>query len=365
LRKLEAVCAKLGIPVRVSEVQHGPQVYRVRLEPAENRKGKLTRLTTIRRHAPDIGLAIGAHPVTATQDRDGFWLEIPRRARRTVRLTDFGPDDFSGGRLPILLGAGLAKRAVVVDLADPSTPHILIAGTTGSGKTVLLKGIAASLLRHGGEAWGLAVVDTKRDLTVLEESRRHICFRMKKWDATEHFRRWLRRESDGEKSVEEEGEEEYEIVSDGVITSPETANNVLDLVYQECERRQEQGASEPRFVLIVDEFADLVLSNQYIREKTVRVAQVGRSAGVHLVLATQRPSVQVVDGLIKANFPVRVAPNVLTQTDSRVVLDTVGAEKLLGAGDGLVLLGGELVRFQAPYVTDDEIAGLLGRDNGP
>lgn len=349
--KLEDICESLGIPAKVVETQVGPQLYRVKLEPGRNGRGKRTRLCTIKNRAPDIGLAIGAYPINTTQDHEGFWLEIPSETRKPVHLAHITDRAMMGKRLPIALGIDIKNQPLVIDLAEANTPHMLVAGTTGSGKTVLLKAVLTSLLRHDND-WHMAVVDTKQDLDVLAGSCRHVHF----FEALSKKRGWLGTAlfGDGNRTV-----------SHGVITTPAMAETVLDGLYQQCQARQTRGIDEPRILVVVDEYADLALASKEIMKKTVRLAQVGRSAGIHMILATQRPSVKVVNGLIKANFPVRVALKVVTKTDSRVILDTAGAEKLLGKGDGLVLLNGELVRFQGAYVSDDVVRRAVREDNEP
>ena len=334
------ICASLSIPIRIMETHTSPQLHRVRLEPGVNSKGRLTKLCSIRSRTEDIALAIGTYPVTTSQDQSGFWLEVPRLKRPVLTLDDM--KDQSGYRLPIVLGMGIYNEPVIVDLAEPNTPHMLVAGTTGSGKTVLLKAILAHLMRCT-ESWNMVVIDTKQDLRAVAGDPRHVTFlkpRILSW-----WQKLLK--------------PKRQVLSNSIITSPAMAEMALNTLYAQCQARQRAQVQEPRILLVIDEYADLVLANKAMMMKTVRLAQIGRSAGIHMILATQRPSVKVVSGLIKANFPVRVALKVVTKVDSKVILDTGGAEKLLGKGDGLVLLNGKLVRFQGPYVSDKEVVRII------
>lgn len=258
-------------------------------------------------------------------------LDIPNKERRTVDLKTVlastkGIEEF---KLPIILGYTVYNEPFVVDLAD--APHILIAGTTGSGKSVGLRSIITGLLHfiHDIEIY---MIDPK-------------CVEMlafEKYEQTE------------------------------VITDIDEVQEVLDFLQFRVEDRyyrlKEQGVTNiadakdmPYIVLVIDELADLFARNKNTKDDILKIIQKSRAAGIHLIAATQRPSVDTVSGIIKSNFPTRIAFRVSSYEDSRVILGSAGAEKLLGDGDMLYRKqAGSFERVQGAYITDNEIKTILG-----
>lgn len=318
MNQLEQVLTKLGRPARVGRVVEAPQVWRVELTPlhrvlTRGNRGQMTQVAHLRRLQDDIALGLGVESVSFALD-EGLWLEVPKQNRDMVRLGDVE----AAGGLPWVLGRSVTGESLSLDLTKPESPHILVAGTTGSGKTVALKaGIAGLIERRSPDDVRLILIDTKHELRVFKDAA-HVAF-----------------------------------VCSGVDEAVATLNGAL--ANAEARYVSGLGAVKPRWVIVIDEFADLVLGNKDVEKVMVRLAQKVRAAGTHLVIATQRPSVDVVTGLIKANFPVRVAFQTVSKVDSEVVLDVRGAERLLGCGDGLLMMQSRVTRFQGAFINDNEI----------
>lgn len=324
MNTIERVTHNLNVPVEVVNVHVAPQIFRVRIRPATNKRQTLTKVTSLRRRADDLVIGIQSD-VSVTQDETGLYLEIARPDRA---ILPYRPGAAIGG-LPITLGQSVAGHPVRLDLADPSTPHLLIAGTTGSGKTTQLRSIIADLVHHNSpDDLRLVVIDPKFELSRELDGLPHLVG------------------DDGERGK--------------VITGAREARFMLRELLKIARRRYEDDAGpEPRIVVVIDELADLVLRYRSIEEVLIQLAQIGRGVGIHLVIATQRPSVDVVSGLLKSNLPVRVSFRLPTRVDSRVILDGNGAERLLGRGDGLLRRNGYNERFQAPYVSREQIRALV------
>ena len=338
---LDKVLKELKIPCVIGNVVDGPQVESYRLEPgfypyaSKNTPPMRIKVQSIINRAADIAIGIGAKDVYIRND-DGVWIEIPKEERDIVSLDDV--EEPQGYGLPVRLGLTTRGDPVSIDMASPPSPHLLIAGATGAGKSVCINSIIYDLVkRYTPDELQLVMIDPKRiELARFKELKHLKC---------------------------------------DVITSVHTAEDALRNLIEQMEMRYENmemygytdisQADGPRIVVIIDEYADLVLQNPFIPMLVAKLAQKGRAAGIHLVLATQRPSVNVIDGVIKANFPARIAFSVATGMDSRVILDRSGAEKLTGMGDGLLLLGGKITRFQGIFVDDDSIAELVSKNKKP
>ncbi len=335
-----------GIEVEMDEITIGPTVTRYALKPAEG--VKLARIVALQN---DLALALAAHPLRIEAPIPGkslVGIEIPNKAKSTVGLgTLLADDKFKGAEKPLMLALGrsISGKGVYANLAE--MPHCLVAGTTGSGKSVTIHTMITSLLyRNGPEDLKFIMVDPKRvELTlykniphlltpVITEAKKTIL--ALKWAAKEMERRYDLLEQE---SVRDIGSYHKNIFgkkknSDG--TEPERL---------------------PYIVIIIDELADIMTS--YPRELEsgiVRLAQMSRAVGIHLILSTQRPEVNVITGLIKANVPARIALKVSSQIDSRTILDAGGAEKLLGAGDMLYSSGkAQPERLQSAFLTETEV----------
>ncbi len=327
----------------VQAVKPGPVVIQFEYQPAPGTK--VSRIIGLQN---DLARSIAAISVRVAGNIPGkhvIGIEIPNKKRQMVSLHQvlasdaFNVDD---KLLPMALGVDIAGRPVVTDLAN--MPHLLVAGTTGSGKSVSVNTMICSMLmKHTPETLRLIMVDPK----MLELSM---------YNGIPHL-----------------------LVP--VVTNPKKAARALDWAVVEMERRYQlmsdakvrnlssynQRASEtsnmetlPLIVIIIDELADLMMvAGKDVEQSICRLAQKARAAGVHLVLATQRPSVDVITGLIKANLPSRLAFRVSSRIDARTILDQMGAEQLLGQGDALLMTGGcNMARVHGAFVSDEEVQAL-------
>ncbi len=340
-----------GIAVEMGEINVGPAVTRYTLKPAEG--VKLSRITALN---PDLALSLAAHPIRIEAPIPGkslVGIEVPNRAAALVRLGSLMhyPEFEKSGPLGFVLGRDVSGEPNFANIEK--MPHMLVAGATGSGKSIFVHSILTSLLYKNSPATlKLILIDPKRvELSI--------------YDGIPH------------------------LVSP-VITENKKALGVFRWAIQEMERRYEllqkagsrdiksynaahaagsdAGEPLPYILIAIDELADLMSSyGRDVEGSIVRLAQMARATGIHLLLATQRPSVEVITGLIKANIPARVALQVASQIDSRTIIDTPGAEKLLGHGD-LLFLSAELSkpkRIQGAFITEEEIKAVASfiRDN--
>lgn len=342
-----------GIEVEMDEVTIGPTVTRYALKPAEGMK--LSRIVALQN---DLALALAAHPLRIEAPIPGkslVGIEIPNRTKSIVGLATLLSDDKfrnSSKALTIALGREISGRAVFGNLAK--MPHLLVAGTTGSGKSVAIHSMIASLLyRNGPDDLKFIMIDPKRvELTlynniphlltpVVTEPKKTIL--ALKWAAKEMDRRYDILEAESVRDIES-----YH----ANILSSSTKNAASDGT---------EIDSLPYIVIIIDELADIMSS--YPRElesAIVRLAQMSRAVGIHLILSTQRPEVNIITGLIKANIPSRIALRVSSQVDSRTILDTGGAEKLLGAGDMLYSSGeASPERLQSAFISEAEVKKVV------
>ncbi len=340
-----------GIEVEMDEITIGPTVTRYALKPAEG--VKLSRIVGLQN---DLGLALAAHPLRIEAPIPGkslVGIEVPNKTKSTVGLATLLADEkFQGGSLPLLMGLGKAINGKSFFGNMAKMPHLLIAGSTGSGKSVTIHALITSLLyRNGPDDLRFIMIDPKRvELTlyngipqlltpVITDPKKAIL--ALKWAAKEMDRRYDILETEGVRD----------------ITSYRA--NVMGASKKEDGTEAE---AMPFIVVIIDELADIMQS--YPRElesAIVRLAQMSRAVGIDLILSTQRPSVNVITGLIKANIPARIALQVASQIDSRTILDQGGAEKLLGAGDMLYLSGemSQPERLQSAYISENEVKKVV------
>jgi len=343
-----------GIEVEMDEVTIGPTVTRYALKPAQG--VKLSRIVGLQ---SDLALALAAHPIRIEAPIPGkalVGIEIPNKVKATVGLASLiGDPAFANSKpLTAAIGRNIAGKPVLYSIAK--MPHLLIAGTTGSGKSVTIHAIISSLLyRHGPDELRFIFVDPKRvELTlynsiphlltpVITDSKKAIL--ALKWAATEMNRRYDILEGESVRDIDSYHRKHEKDFAKGV-TSTDSADAPDRMPY---------------IVIIIDELADIMQA--YPREleaAIVRLAQMSRAVGIHLILSTQRPEVNVITGLIKANVPSRIALRVPTGIDSRTILDTTGAEKLLGQGDMLALVGtSQAERLQSAYITEDEVKDVV------
>ncbi len=351
-----------GISVEMDEISIGPSVTRYALKPAEG--VKLSKIVALNN---DLALALAAHPIRIEAPIPGkslVGIEIPNTTKTTVGLaTLLSSDEYqqSDKSLLVSLGKSIAGKSYFGNLAK--APHMLIAGATGSGKSVTIHAIITSLLfRNAPDNLKFIMIDPKRVELTLYNKIPHLltpvitdpkkAILSLKWAAKEMSRRYDTLEKNSVRDIDSYHKtilapalEKFE--KDG--GDPEEANSSLP-------------ETMPYIVIVVDELADIMQT--YPRElesAIVRLAQMSRAVGIHLILSTQRPSVNVITGLIKANVPTRVALQVSSQIDSRTILDGAGAEKLLGAGD-MLYQGGEMAkpqRLQSAYITETEVKKVV------
>ncbi len=350
-----------GINVEMDEISIGPSVTRYALKPAEG--VKLSKIVALQN---DLSLALAAHPIRIEAPIPGKSLvgvEIPNTTKTTVGLaTLFGSEEFKQSDKPLLisLGKGISGKSHFANLVK--MPHLLIAGATGSGKSVTIHAILTSLLyRNSPENLKFIMIDPKRvELTmynkiphlltpVITDAKKAIL--SLKWAAKEMDRRYDVLENNKVRDIES--------YHRNVVAPALKKMNGRDLSEEEA---AEMPETMPYIVVIIDELADLM--QMYPRElesAIVRLAQMSRAVGIHLILSTQRPSVNVITGLIKANIPSRIALQVTSQIDSRTILDAAGAEKLLGAGD-MLFMSGDMAkpqRIQSAYISEPELKSVV------
>ena len=341
------------IPVEIVNIESGPTITQFGVQPlyiergGEKRKVRVSRIASA---ADDLALALAAPAIRIEAPVPGqpfVGIEVPNPEKTMVGLRGILLSKQmagQGGTLPLALGRDTSGTPVVADLAR--APHLLIAGATGSGKSACINGVIVSLLMyHGPESLRFIMVDPK---LVELPGYNHIPHMIGKvitdLEDVHGALTWLLLQMD----------ERYRLFRECTVRNIDAYNRLA--------RRRKKLDTLPRIVLVVDELADLMMTApEEIEKQLVRLAQMARATGIHLVLATQRPSTDVVTGLIKANFPSRIAFAVTSQVDSRVILDSPGAEKLLGQGDMLLMRPdkAKIQRVQGSYVTDSEIKRVV------
>ncbi|MDP3093683.1 MAG: DNA translocase FtsK [bacterium] len=340
-----------SIPVEMGEVNIGPTVTRYTLKPAEGIK--LSKITAL---SNDLSLALATHPIRIEAPIPGkslVGIEVPNKVRTQVRLRNiFETPEFQGSPSPLLfsLGRDVAGNPCFADLAR--MPHLLIAGSTGTGKTICLNSIVLSLLyRNSPETLRLIMIDPKRvEFPVYQEIPHLLSPVIFDSQKTVNVFKWLVKEM----------ERRFEVLASAKARDIASYNREANFRLSKAavKGQEEDLEAIPYIVIIVDELADLMAARgKEIEGGIVRLAQMARAVGIHLVVATQRPSVEVVTGLIKANITSRITFQVASQVDSRTVMDSAGAEKLLGAGD-MLFISSETARprrIQGAYVTDKEV----------
>ena len=340
---LENTLLEFGVEAKVVKINRGPVITMYELEPAMGTK--VNRITSL---SDNISLAMKSANIRIIAPLPGkgtVGIEVPNVKSELVLLRDIlETAEYSedGSPLKLALGKDISGGPIITDLAK--MPHLLIAGATGSGKTVCLNGIiSAFLFNSSPDELKFLMIDPKRVELMMFEGIPHLV--------------------------------------SPIVTNPKKAAAALNWVVNEMERRYEIFAGKgvrniaaykekieegdeglPYIVVVVDELADLmIIAQQDVEGAIMRIAQLSRAAGIHMILATQRPSVNVVTGVVKANFPARISFKVASKVDSRTVLDANGAEKLLGRGDMLLMEPGEsaLIRGQCSLVEDGELRNIV------
>ena len=358
-RMLEKTFAEFGFKVRVVEIETGPVIsqYEIELEAG-------LRLAKIVNLADDLAIALrvpSVRIVAPIPGKNSVGIEVPNTTRQMVRLREVMEETQAKAKtlkIPLFLGKDVAGNPMVVDMA--SMPHLLIAGRTGTGKSVCLNSLILSMImtRRPDEVRMLMIDPKMVELTPyksLPHLMHPVVTDMKKAEA---ILAW----------AVEKMEERYALLAKVGVRHLTQYNQ---LGREEILRRMDPPGPEeaaaipttmPFIVMIADEIADMMMTaGKEIEQHIIRLAQKSRAVGIHLILATQKPTVDVITGLIKSNLPARIAFQVASRTDSRVVLDECGADRLLGNGDMLFLSPGtsQILRGQGTFVSDDEINGVM------
>ena len=354
-RILEETLRDFGIEVKVTQADSGPVITRYELQPAAG--VKVQKIVAL---SDDIALALKAHSVRIVAPIPGksrVGVEVPNSTTTTVYLKEIlESKEFqsAASKLTIVLGKDTAGVPIVTDLAD--MPHLLIAGTTGSGKTVCVNSIITSILFNATpDEVKFIMVDPKMvEMACFDGLPHLLCPVVTDPKKVSSTLKWLLKEM----------EDRYKLFA-------RLGMRNIDIYNEKLEKSQGNGKREidveelsplPYIVIIIDELADLMMiSSQDVENAITRLAQLSRAVGIHIILATQRPSVDVITGVIKANFPARISFQVASKVDSRTVLDANGADKLLGKGDMLFLKPGtsKPIRAQGNLVTDEEIERVI------
>jgi S-DNA-T family DNA segregation ATPase FtsK/SpoIIIE len=359
ITKIQVKLGEFKIQGRIINVLKGPVVDTFEWELGAGEK--VSRLTVT---AEDLSLALSGSPIRMVYPMKGrttVGIEVPRNPREFIFLDDvITSKDFINTvhQLPLAMGKDAFGGPIVVDLA--AMPHMLVAGSTGAGKSVFINSILVSLLiKKSPKQMKLILIDPKQLELALYARLPHLLMPViteAKTAATSLL--WACQEM----------ERRYSIMSEFGVRNIEGFNHklkrapreIVDKIRKFYEYSMEDTYELPYIVIIVDEFADLILTQKgkEIETHICRLAAKARAAGVHLILATQRPSVDVITGLIKSNFPTRVSFRVTSSTDSRTILNAMGAEKLLGKGDMLYKQGVDTTRIHSAYVEEEEIESL-------
>lgn len=370
-RALEGVLEDFGVKGQIVAVKPGPVVTLYELEPAPGIKS--SRVISL---ADDIARSMSAISarVAVVQGRNAIGIELPNAKRETVYLREmFETDNFinASGHLQVALGKNIGGEPIYADLAR--MPHLLIAGTTGSGKSVGINTLILSLLyRLSPDRCKLIMIDPKMLELSVYEGIPHLLAPVVtdpkkavvalKWAVKEMEERYKKMSKVGVRNVDGYNTRVAQLLEKGEKLT-RTVQTGFDAETGQPTYEQEDMDSSPMpyIVVIIDEMADLMMvAGKDIEGAVQRLAQMARAAGIHVIMATQRPSVDVITGTIKANFPTRISFQVTSKIDSRTILGEMGAEQLLGQGDMLYMAGGgRISRLHGPFVSDGEVEAIV------
>ena len=350
--KLQKTLYSFGVSAKVENVSVGPAITRYELKPAEG-----VRVSKIANLADDIALNLAAETIrieAPIPGKQAVGIEVPNKENEIVHLRDIiDTAEFYDhkSKLAFALGKDVGGQEVVTDIAK--MPHVLIAGSTGSGKSVCINTLISSIIYKAKPSEvKLVMVDPK----VVELSV---------YNGIPHL--LIPVVTDPKKAAGALTWAVQEMVNRYSLFAQKNVRDIKG--YNEAVSKEGGAEKLPQIVIIIDELADLMMvSPKDVEDAICRLAQMARAAGMHLVIATQRPSVDVITGIIKANIPSRIAFAVSSQVDSRTILDMVGAEKLLGKGDMLFYPSGAAkpVRVQGAFISDKEVEKIVGfvKENG-
>ena len=376
-RMLESVLAEFGVKGQVDQIRPGPVVTLYELVPAPGVKS--ARVVAL---SDDIArsMSVAACRVSVVPGRNAIGIELPNARRETVYLRDLlssSEYDKTAHALPLALGESIDGQPYITDLAK--MPHLLIAGTTGSGKSVGVNAMILSILyRLAPHQCRFIMIDPKMLELSVYDGIPHLLAPVVtdpkkaivalKWTVREMEDRYRRMSKIGVRNVAGYNERAVEALARGehfVRTVQTGFDDQGRPIYEEEQLRPEPM---PYLVVVIDEVADLMMvAGKDIESAVQRLAQMARAAGIHLIMATQRPSVDVITGTIKANFPTRISFQVTSKIDSRTIMGEQGAEQLLGQGDMLYMAGGgRITRLHGPFVSDGEVETVARylRDQG-
>ena len=376
-RMLESVLAEFGVKGQIDQIRPGPVVTLYELVPAAGVKS--ARVVAL---SDDIArsMSVAACRVSVVSGRNAIGIELPNARRETVYLRDLlssSEYERSSQILPLALGESIGGEPYIADLSK--MPHLLVAGTTGSGKSVGINAMILSILyRLSPEQCRFIMIDPKMLELSVYDGIPHLLAPVVtdpkkaivalKWTVREMEDRYRRMSKIGVRNVAGYNEKAIEAQKSGehFIRTVQTGfDDHGRPVYEEEKLRPEPM---PYLVVVMDEMADLMLvAGKEVEGAVQRLAQMARAAGIHLIMATQRPSVDVITGTIKANFPTRISFQVTSKIDSRTILGEQGGEQLLGQGDMLYMAGGgRITRLHGPFVSDGEVEAVARflRDQG-
>ncbi|MCF8344459.1 MAG: DNA translocase FtsK, partial [Bacteroidales bacterium] len=339
--KIEKIRATIGPAVTLYEIIPAPGI----------------RISKIKNLEDDIALslsALGIRIIAPIPGRGTIGIEVPNKNPEIVSLRSiFSSENFTSNKaeLPLGLGKTISNEPFIVDLTK--MPHILMAGATGQGKSVGLNAIITSLLykKHPAQVKFVMVDPKKVELTLFSKIERHFLARLP--DSEEAIITDTRQVVRTLNSLNIEMDNRYDLLKDAQV------RNIKEYNRKFIARKlnpHEGHRFLPYLILVIDEFADLIMTaGKEIENPLTRLAQLARAIGIHLIIATQRPSVNIITGTIKANFPARVAYRVISKIDSRTILDFSGADQLIGRGDMLLSTGSDLIRLQCAFVDTEEV----------
>ncbi len=368
-RMLESVLAEFGVRGEVDQIRPGPVVTLYELSPAPGVKS--ARVVAL---SDDIArsMSVAACRVSVVPGRNAIGIELPNARRETVYLRDLlasGEYDKKSQTLPLALGETIGGEPYIADLAK--MPHLLIAGTTGSGKSVGVNAMILSILyRLPPEQCRFIMIDPKMLELSVYDGIPHLLAPVVtdpkkavvalKWTVREMEDRYRKMSKIGVRNIAGYNERALEALAKGehFVRTVQTGFDEQNRPVYEDEKLRPEPL--PYLVVVIDEVADLMLvAGKDIECAVQRLAQMARAAGIHLIMATQRPSVDVITGTIKANFPTRISFQVTSKIDSRTIMGEQGAEQLLGQGDMLYMAGGgRVTRLHGPFVSDGEVEAV-------
>ena len=363
-KRIVDTLANYSIEIDKIKATIGPTVTLYEIVPAAG-----VRISKIKGLQDDIALslaALGIRIIAPIPGKGTVGIEVPNKKPQTVSMrTIIGSEKFqkSGYALPFGIGKTISNESYVADLAK--MPHILMAGATGQGKSVGLNAIIASLLysKHPAELKFILVDPKKVELSLYMKIERHYLAKLP--DSEDAIITDVRKVVRTLNSLCIEMDNRYELMKDAGV------RNIKEYNEKFVSRRLNPNDGHrflPYIVLVVDEFADLIMTaGREVEGPIARLAQLARAIGIHLIIATQRPSVKIITGTIKANFPARIAFRVISRVDSATILDSNGAEQLVGRGDMLMSTGQDLVRLQCPFIDTPEVEAIcdyIGEQRG-